>query len=310
MLGLAVFRLLTEYAQLNPGREEGGTVAKIINYGYAFFLVIVFFLITSYASVFGVWLLLAALLDPTNFLPQGAAVVAVVVLGSMTYKKLRGTAVTIRKKFKEAMKKFVQKTLDTTKRLMDETQKQSNESGRQVAAGQDDTKTTSVEESGETDLGDLFTMLNLDGDENLDFDEFCQLFDKLGFNVSDLKRAQMFAYADKDGSGEISVGEFEQAWSYLEEEMMDSALESMGISDSSIIFIVLSLVVMTVLVFVFLFLAMAVWSNGGSFEAVIQTFLVSGTGAAMSFARSQPAAEKATDDELDGAVSDNVATLG
>eukprot|EP00180_Rhodochaete_pulchella_P001925 Plantae.Rhodophyta-Rhodochaete_pulchella.ctg2901.p1 GENE.Plantae.Rhodophyta-Rhodochaete_pulchella.ctg2901~~Plantae.Rhodophyta-Rhodochaete_pulchella.ctg2901.p1 ORF type:complete len:238 (+),score=57.76 Plantae.Rhodophyta-Rhodochaete_pulchella.ctg2901:66-716(+) len=146
------------------------------------------------------------------------------------------------------------------------------------------------------EIGDIFALLNVDGDAELDEKEFNDLFDKLQLNVSAAKRERMMAYVDADGSGTISQDEFVDAWEWVERQMLLEAAEDMGLSDGAIAAAVVSVITLLALIFAFIFIAMQAWSNAGSFNAVVQSALVAGTGRVVNLAKSRPKSKEELDE--------------
>ena len=148
--------------------------------------------------------------------------------------------------------------------------------------------------------------------------EFNDLFKKLQINVPQRKREQIFAcvelsgswvgsqsgkrlgtltvvvlvpcfsFCDADGSGTISQEEFVDSWDWVEQQMVLEAAEEAGLDDSAIIVAVVTLVVLLLCVFAFIFVAIRAWNNEGSFDAVIQSFLVVASGKVTSLAKKKP----------------------
>ena len=71
-------------------------ITWIVRYGYMLVLLVHLALILTYIGVFLSWLILAAALEPTRFLPYGVAVVAVAVVGTLVTKQMAQAAKKLR----------------------------------------------------------------------------------------------------------------------------------------------------------------------------------------------------------------------
>jgi len=155
-------------------------------------------------------------------------------------------------------------------------------------------------EKGNVSIGEIFDLLNADEDEGLDYEEFSSLFERLDLKLPRRRREQMFAYCDADSSGTISRDEFESAWEWVKEQMVEEAVESMGISNADIVIAITTLVLGLTLVIIFILVALKAWENASSFDSVIQSLLVASTGGVMQKFRKQRKGENAEPEELDG----------
>lgn len=143
--------------------------------------------------------------------------------------------------------------------------------------------------------------------------EFSELFRKLQINVPKRKQEQMFAYVathefgglarcvtcflrlhdcsrfcDSDNSGTVSQEEFAESWGWVEEQMILEAAEEAGVDDAAIVVAIVSLLLLLAAVFSFIFVAIRAWNNQGSFDAVVQSFLVVASGKVTTLAQKKP----------------------
>ena len=81
---------------------------KLASYIYSAVLFAHLALFFVYAGVFSSWILLAAALDPSRFLPFGAAIVVVVVVGVTVGKQLTAAADKLKQKLREAFDAVMQ----------------------------------------------------------------------------------------------------------------------------------------------------------------------------------------------------------
>lgn len=64
----------------------------------------------------------------------------------------------------------------------------------------------------------------------------------------------------------------------MQEELVSEAVEELGLSSADIALILISLLVILSLLFSFIFFAIKAYNNTSSFDSVIQSLLVSGSG--------------------------------
>ena len=133
--------------------------------------------------------------------------------------------------------------------------------------------------------------------------EFSELFRKLQINVPKRKQEQMFAFCDSDNSGTVSQEEFAESWGWVEEQMILEAAEEAGVDDAAIVVAIVSLLLLLAAVFSFIFVAIRAWNNQGSFDAVVQSFLVVASGKVTTLAQKKPKSAEELDDLVDDVVS-------
>merc|ERR1711935_820751 len=148
---------------------------------------------------------------------------------------------------------------------------------------------------------DIFMAINTDGSECLKMDEFKKLFDLMGLDITENQKENLFAFCDADCSGEIDEKEFQEGWDMMVEVFLENQADSQGLSKAQILLVVLYTVVMLAMAMTFILFAIGAWQNEGSFNAVVQSALVSGVGKASASLRSKSKAENADNlDELVG----------
>merc|ERR1719502_285465 len=103
--------------------------------------------------------------------------------------------------------------------------------------------------------------------------------------MDEKKTDMIMAYAATDHSGLISEEAFVEAWNWIEFTLAEQAVDDLGLSMGKIIMTVIFLTGVFLLFCVFLFVAMLGYSNGGSFESVIQSMFVMGGGYATRAAK-------------------------
>merc|ERR1711990_97738 len=103
-------------------------------------------------------------------------------------------------------------------------------------------------------MGDLFTLLEKNEDEQVEFSEFKGLMERLNLGISELQIEQLFAYCDVDASGFISEKELTESWEYLVSTLMEAAAETAGVGNTEIVLVCALIITWLVLLFAFIFL--------------------------------------------------------
>ena len=88
---------------------------------------------------------------------------------------------------------------------------------------------------------------------------------------------QIFAYANENLDAVISPAEFEAAWTWVENEVVDAALEAAGLTDRFITAAIATALVLLLGLFIFIFQLVYAWSEGGTFGAVVESLLIAAT---------------------------------
>eukprot|EP00746_Dinoflagellata_sp_MGD_P092896 gnl/MRDRNA2_/MRDRNA2_367456_c0_seq1.p1 gnl/MRDRNA2_/MRDRNA2_367456_c0~~gnl/MRDRNA2_/MRDRNA2_367456_c0_seq1.p1 ORF type:complete len:160 (-),score=39.06 gnl/MRDRNA2_/MRDRNA2_367456_c0_seq1:83-505(-) len=114
----------------------------------------------------------------------------------------------------------------------------------------------------------------------------------------DDKIEQIFAYCDTDGSGCMSKVELEEAWDFLLKQLIEQAMITLGCSNVDIIATVILTVGSLACLFAFVCLALQGWYAESSFDAVVQTALVSGMGKLVTVYRNKAKGESGDADTL------------
>ena len=159
----------------------------------------------------------------------------------------------------------------------------------------DETKSSSESmDNDKINVTQLFSLLDKDDNGSLTEDEFLKLFSLLDVSIDQHKALLMFAYCDyqEDNNGEVSKDEFLEAWGWLEEQLAESFATEHGVSRSEMIIMIVSIVISILFTFAFLFLGMVAFNTSGSFAAVVNSTLIGGAGAVVSYARKKPTGEQ------------------
>ena len=102
---LAILRLTLHYLSFPPSRA-----VRIFKSAFGVVLGLHILWVFSYIGVISAWLILAAILQPTKFLPFGMAVLVVGVVAVTTYSTMTGAAAKLKEKVEEAVNKLLQVT--------------------------------------------------------------------------------------------------------------------------------------------------------------------------------------------------------
>ncbi|KAA0159778.1 hypothetical protein FNF28_05688 [Cafeteria roenbergensis] len=293
-LGLGLLRILVRYLALPKGM-----LRTVVRKAFALVLVVVVFSMFFVIGLVLAWFVLAAALDPTRFLPYGAGAICALVVALTTFKQLSRAAQVLRVRIQQAFKQYMAKAASAAKSAMEQTAKFERQreahvmrrkaAGAGAAAGAPAPPTEA--EAADFKVEDIFALVNSDGDAELTRAEFDDLFERLNVNLSASKRDQLFSMSDADGSGMIDQQEFVDAWDRIEEEIIQDTLESLGVSDAAIAGFVLYLLLLLAVAFAFIFTAIRAWENSSSFEAVVQSLLVTGSGVLTQVTRARPKGE-------------------
>ena len=121
-------------------------------------------------------------------------------------------------------------------------------------------------------------MLDADGSGGISRRELGALVALLDVPTFDhAKVDQIFAYANENLDAVISPAEFEAAWTWVENEVVDAALEAAGLTDRFITAAIGTALVLLLGLFIFIFQLVYAWSEGGTFGAVVESLLIAAT---------------------------------
>ena len=178
-------------------------------------------------GVFMSWLVLAAALEPTRFLPYGVAVVALFLVGLTVGKQLSTAAETLKLKLRQAFEAMMQSKLRAAMRRMSSVMRLKQKERRAMeyaqregtaVEGSADAESEEDEDDEEAPLNadgtekeitpaEVFAMINEDGSDTLSMDEFLHFFKLLELDVSENQLEQLYAFCDVDCSGAITEQE-------------------------------------------------------------------------------------------------------
>ena len=302
---LTTVRLMMHYA----GTPRHGPW-KAIKLVYSVVLAIKIGLFCAYVGIIGCWFVLAAVLDPSKFLPFGTAVIVIAVVGLTVSREMLYAA----EKFKTALWAAFQKGLqlklriamekiemELFEKLQAEAQTLASDEELTDEEGRIDVEKPSLVKEGKPITPvDIFMAINTDGAEAISMEQFKRLFELLDLDVTDGQKEQLFAFCDTDMSGFISEKEFSNGWEMLTSVFLESSADSLGLSRAQIFSAVAAVLTTLVLLIMFILLTLTAWQNEGSFNAVVQSVMISGVGKATATLRQRSKAESA--DNIDGLV--------
>jgi hypothetical protein len=128
------------------------------------------------------------------------------------------------------------------------------------------------------DVQALCAVLDADGSGGISRRELGALVALLDVPTFDhAKVDQVFAYANENLDAVISPAEFEAAWTWVENEVVDAALEAAGLTDRFITAAIGTALVLLLGLFIFIFQLVYAWSEGGTFGAVVESLLIAAT---------------------------------
>jgi hypothetical protein len=223
-----------------------------------------------------IWVLGSAILDPNQFLARTAAFAALVTTLTSIGNSLRGAAAAkaasvrdqLRGRLSAVLETWLREHRDTTSGKPDDVALRAREQvafAKQVAGANDDVQA-------------LCAVLDADGSGGISRRELGALVALLDVPTFDhAKVDQIFAYANENLDAVISPAEFEAAWTWVENEVVDAALEAAGLTDRFITAAVGTALVLLLGLFIFIFQLVYAWSEGGTFGAVVESLLIAAT---------------------------------
>ena len=294
-MALAILRLTLHYLSFPPSRA-----VRIFKAAFGVVLGLHILWVFSYIGVISAWLILAAILQPTKFLPFGMAVLVVGVVAVSTYSTMTGAAAKLKEKVEEAVNRLLQmkmraaiekiereaweKLIELEGGLASDLDEQTPEEKAKL----DEMKEKSIDDV--TPL-DIFMAVNTEGKDHLKMKDFKRIFELLELDITEAQKEQLFAFCDTDCSGEISEKEFQEGWDMMLEVLLENAADSLGLSKAQIIMACVYILTILVLLVFFILLTIGAWNNESSFNAIVQSALISGVGKATTALRQKSKAE-------------------
>lgn len=212
---VGVAALMASYAGVlrsRGGRSRLPRLRLTLRVAFGAYLLVQTFVILWVLAATALWLLLAAILDPTMHLVHGVAVITVIVVVTRVYSKLSASRDRIVKKLSSKLDSLLLGHIKA--KLGPSLQSQ--------------------EQSQDLQIEDAVAVFDIDDDERLSLPEFKKLFVALNLSIDDDLAERMFAFADYNLSGTITREEFGRAWSYLRRTLVMKTLEEFGLDHRSI----------------------------------------------------------------------------
>ena len=144
---------------------------------------------------------------------------------------------------------------------------------------------------------DLFGVFDTDHSGSIDFIEFVEITKFMGLQLSEQRAMTLFAQADRKGNAKIDADEFSQALKILRHEITTKAIETMGLSTTALLQLVVLSSFVLLLLFIFIFLGIEAFTTGTEFSAVINAMLPITAGGALSGASAKKEEDKTVDME-------------
>jgi hypothetical protein len=144
---------------------------------------------------------------------------------------------------------------------------------------------------------DLFGVFDTDHSGSIDFLEFVDITKFMGLQLSEQRALTLFAQADRKGNSKIDADEFSQALKILRHEIIMGTIDTIGLSTSALMQLVVLSSFVLLLLMVFIFLGIEAFTTGTEFSAVINAMLPITAGGALSEASSTKEEDKSIDME-------------
>jgi hypothetical protein len=293
-------------------------ICKATRIAFALMLIGHVFMIFVIVGIMAAWFVLAALLDPTKFLPYGTAVIVFVLVVKSTYAELTAVAAFLKKEFRKifdmaiahalrnARQEILQRKQDAMASKMIDTA--GGMRHRVIDDGLSDPLPLNPPANAKDSRADanpavLFKILDKDESGDISIGEFKGLLRGLDLGITEPQMEQLFAYCDVDSSGGTSAKELEESWEFLVTTLMEAAAQGMGVSATDIALTCIMLATTLALLLAFIFLALQGWYNESSFDSMVQAVMISLSGKAIKHLRKKAKAE-GDPDSVKAAVED------
>ena len=236
--------------------------------------VLTFLNVMTFFLVSCLWILAAAVIDPTEYLRYTAAAATLVMVTVTMARELALAAVVFQSRYLRSIRERVVKTL----RGMAAT----TTSVDSAVDDDVDRLFLDAEEKAQPTLSDAelaFRALDVQNKKTVAFDDVVSIVDFLQIGGLDAAKVdQIFAHADRNLDERLSLEEFEAAWDWLMEEIVSSALHKAGLGPSAIVATLLVAVALMLGTFAFIFLVVAAFTESRTFSAIVESGLVALSG--------------------------------
>ncbi len=207
-----------------------------VRYLFGVALVVQAFLTCTYVCCIVTWLILAACLEPTRFLPYGVAAVALVLVGLTILSQMQAASVKLKAMVKAAFDRMMQMKLQqayrTIARCLRAEKLVHMSAEERTQAMEDELEIEAEDEAEAAEDGallkrndqpeatitpaDVFAQIS-DGEDEITSEQLNRLFSLLNLELTDNQKEHLFAFCDRDCSGTISEREFVRGWHKLVE---------------------------------------------------------------------------------------------
>jgi len=260
----AIIRIASHY--LSDG--ERSTWSRFVAVSFAFILGVELWLGLAYILINVTWFLLAALIDPTVYFPAAVAVVVLLAVVVKLYESIRTQITSFRAGMQECISQKMQKCINRAE-LRSEHQTDNQKKA-----------------DAQFNPAELFRLLNTNGDDTLDMDEFKKLFASLNVEMSAERQKRLVVFCDTNCSGTIDEDEFVSSWAIFQEAVIHEAAEQAGLTSFHLVVKVFGVTGMMVMVFVFIYSALSAWQNSTDVSSVLRSVMVMGLAAFGSLLKS------------------------
>jgi len=168
--GTSLIRLALNY--LRPPLPRLMDVARHL---YSFVAILHFFLFFTYIGTVSAWLVVAAALEPSRFLPYGMAVLVVLFVGGSVYHQMQDAAKRMKMLVKAAFERMMQAKLKRALKTIHERLRIAKRVAKAMEPPSGDDEEEAEEEAlmqeaeGKTvSPADVFAAINVNGDDELD----------------------------------------------------------------------------------------------------------------------------------------------
>lgn len=262
------------YAYFSPSQDKLGHV--VFRRALGVTIAVYYYAVCVFIMTLFLWQLVAAILDPEVNLVAGIAVMTVLFTCWRVAKRLLNLRTSVREEVSASLHDVMNENIKAAwKRL--NTVYDGAQGQAVVVKGFDESEGKTIT------LENIFDVLDKDteGDEGyqkLDFEEFSELFDFLGFRINETLERNMFAFADEGNTGQINKNEFDKCSLYLMDVINEKVLTRLHLGNGDVLLAVLAVLLIFALVFPFLFLTIKLYSNQSNFSTVIHSMAVGITG--------------------------------
>uniref|UniRef100_A0A7S2FLW4 EF-hand domain-containing protein n=1 Tax=Haptolina brevifila TaxID=156173 RepID=A0A7S2FLW4_9EUKA len=309
-----ILRMLCSY--LNPPIQ---ILQDVIFYTYAAFFVTHTTLLFAYVCMIAAWFLVAAVLDPSAYLPYAVGILVILVacrtVGIAMYDAARNLAARIQSGVRRALRLKLKRAREQMEEMAAERLRKENEADDDSFEAPLGPQSVTPTNHDKVDAADIFALLKETrdaeaeekdagkvGDDEIERADFRRLFSALDLDLTEGQLEGLFAVVDLSGNRKVSAQEFEGAWDLLQKEMVEAHVQKLGLSPAQIFISVSLVLVILIILLVFLLLIVSAWVGEDNFGAVVKSGLVTFVGTSITRVRSKTKAE-AGEGQLDEVVN-------